>query len=248
MRYRKRYRSDIAKEAAIEGSGPPRLGALVMKAVRSLPAAEQEEILPHLLGALLERSPVSQPASETGDEPASWLEVNNALIVLRALREGAGVAEAAATVGLAPDAARGALAAFSTWAVKHCLTTQTEAHLVRSLSTGKGLEAVGEKLGVGRAGAAALLGGVIERGTMALTKQSAHRGHGLGPSVELRLLETIRATGGAPGIGQQMVPVRLSEAQHQRLKDWCAEHGFKMAVVIRGLVERFLDDQSRRAS
>lgn len=53
---------------------------------------------------------------------------------------------------------------------------------------------------------------------------------------------------GPLGPGHQMVPVRLSEAQHRRLKDWCAEHNFPMAVVIRGLVERFLDDWERRAA
>ncbi len=54
---------------------------------------------------------------------------------------------------------------------------------------------------------------------------------------------------GALGSGaQQVVPVRFPEAQHQRLKDWCTTHGFSMAVVVRGLVERFLDDQERRAA
>jgi len=54
---------------------------------------------------------------------------------------------------------------------------------------------------------------------------------------------------GALGSGaQQVVPVRFPEAQHQRLRDWCATHGFSMAVVVRGLVERFLDGQERRAA
>ena len=46
-----------------------------------------------------------------------------------------------------------------------------------------------------------------------------------------------------PGPGHQMIPVRLSEPQHRLLKDWCAENGFPMAVVVRGLVERFLEEQ-----
>ena len=52
----------------------------------------------------------------------------------------------------------------------------------------------------------------------------------------------------ALGPEQQVIPVRLSEEQHRRLKEWCAEHNFPMAVVIRGLVERFLDSQERRAA
>ena len=48
--------------------------------------------------------------------------------------------------------------------------------------------------------------------------------------------------------GQQMVPVRFPEAQHRRLKEWCSTHGFSMAVVVRGLVERFLDQQESQAA
>ena len=50
------------------------------------------------------------------------------------------------------------------------------------------------------------------------------------------------------GSQQTMIPVRLSEAQHQRLKQWCAEHNFPMAVVVRGLIERFLDGWEKRAA
>jgi hypothetical protein len=42
---------------------------------------------------------------------------------------------------------------------------------------------------------------------------------------------------------QQMVPVRFSTDQHAQLREWCAEHGFSMATVIRGLVARFLEGQ-----
>jgi hypothetical protein len=44
----------------------------------------------------------------------------------------------------------------------------------------------------------------------------------------------------------QSVPVRLSTDQHERLKQWCQANGFTMAVVLRGLVARFLDDQAGR--
>ena len=46
---------------------------------------------------------------------------------------------------------------------------------------------------------------------------------------------------------QVTIPVRLSQAQHQRLKHWCAKHGFPMAVVVRGLIERFLDEWDKPA-
>jgi hypothetical protein len=51
-------------------------------------------------------------------------------------------------------------------------------------------------------------------------------------------------TGGAPSAGdQRMFPVRLPERDHARLKAWCEGHAFPMAVVVRGLIERFLDQQ-----
>src|SRR5512135_1026915 len=46
-----------------------------------------------------------------------------------------------------------------------------------------------------------------------------------------------------PGAAQQMIPVRFPADQHARLRDWCTEHGFSMATVIRGLVAKFLDEQ-----
>lgn len=50
------------------------------------------------------------------------------------------------------------------------------------------------------------------------------------------------------GPDQVMIPVRLSEAQHRRLKQWCAENNFPMAVVVRGVIERFLDSWDKRSS
>ena len=43
----------------------------------------------------------------------------------------------------------------------------------------------------------------------------------------------------------QLVTIRLSTERHAQLRDWCTEHGFSMAAVVRGLVERFLEEQTR---
>jgi len=40
----------------------------------------------------------------------------------------------------------------------------------------------------------------------------------------------------------EVLPVRLPEADHERLRKFCQAKGFSMAVVIRTLLERFLDD------
>jgi len=48
---------------------------------------------------------------------------------------------------------------------------------------------------------------------------------------------------GMPPTAHQVVPVRFPAQQHAQLRDWCSEHGFSMATVIRGLVARFLESQ-----
>jgi hypothetical protein len=56
------------------------------------------------------------------------------------------------------------------------------------------------------------------------------------------------ATGLASGENSQLVTVRLPAVQHERLRDWCTDHNFTMAAVVRGLIERFLDGQQRQAA
>jgi hypothetical protein len=57
--------------------------------------------------------------------------------------------------------------------------------------------------------------------------------------VELRQSLTLEAAG-----PWQTVPVRLPVELHDRLKQWCQANNFTMAVVMRGLVARFLDQYS----
>lgn len=45
----------------------------------------------------------------------------------------------------------------------------------------------------------------------------------------------------------RVLPVRLPAADHTRLRRFCQASGFSMAVVIRALVERFLDQQTIEA-
>lgn len=47
-----------------------------------------------------------------------------------------------------------------------------------------------------------------------------------------------------PGEEHQVVTLRLPQERHAQLREWCTEHGFSMAAVIRGLVERFLEERS----
>jgi hypothetical protein len=40
-----------------------------------------------------------------------------------------------------------------------------------------------------------------------------------------------------------MLPIRLTPQTRDRLRLWATDHGFSMAAVVRGLIERFLDEQ-----
>ena len=44
----------------------------------------------------------------------------------------------------------------------------------------------------------------------------------------------------------QPLLVRLPVGLHERLRTWSTGHGFSMAAIARGLIERFLDEQERR--
>ena len=73
------------------------------------------------------------------------------------------------------------------------------------------------------------------------------RGEKLTRSAFDPVFEPLLGTGSmraAGATGQQVVPVRFPAEQHAQLREWCAEHGFSMATVIRGLVARFLDSQA----
>jgi ParG len=82
------------------------------------------------------------------------------------------------------------------------------------------------------------LGGQLTRAIRVAAQPSLQQDFAEAEAEVLRSLS--RGQGAA---AQQMVPVRFSAQQHARLRAWCTEHGFSMATVIRGLVDRFLDGQ-----
>jgi hypothetical protein len=68
----------------------------------------------------------------------------------------------------------------------------------------------------------------------------------LWPSSQRQLARSRRHRPLPSGEETQLVTVRLPTEGHARLRDWCSENGFTMAAVVRGLVERFLDDQASK--
>jgi hypothetical protein len=47
-----------------------------------------------------------------------------------------------------------------------------------------------------------------------------------------------------PAGESQLVTIRLPADSHAKLRNWCNDHDFTMAAVVRGLVERFLEEQT----
>ena len=85
---------------------------------------------------------------------------------------------------------------------------------------------------------------LLDRGTPPQTTS----GNLLAAAVDLRAGALHSALGGALPAGEesQLVTFRLPAERHAELRAWCSEHGFTMAAVVRGLIERFLEDQLRR--
>jgi hypothetical protein len=72
-----------------------------------------------------------------------------------------------------------------------------------------------------------------------LLRRAAWSGFGAGEQAQ-------RLTGALPvGEDSQLVTIRLPAERHAQLRAWCTEHEFTMAAVVRGLVERFLEQQGR---
>ena len=74
------------------------------------------------------------------------------------------------------------------------------------------------------------------------------RGRALIGAPGLRPVALPGSLGGSLPAGEesQLVTFRLPAERHAELRAWCAEHNFTMAAVVRGLIERFLEDQQRR--
>jgi hypothetical protein len=50
----------------------------------------------------------------------------------------------------------------------------------------------------------------------------------------------------ASGEDTQLITIRLPTERHAELRQWCTDHGFTMAAVVRGLVDRFVEEHRQR--
>jgi len=68
------------------------------------------------------------------------------------------------------------------------------------------------------------------------------------PDVMIQRLPAFGQPAGRGDPDLRVLPVRLPSADYQRLRRWSRDHDFSMAVIIRTLVERFLDEQDAEQS
>ena len=79
-----------------------------------------------------------------------------------------------------------------------------------------------------------------------LDRTPAGRTHAWLSTPDVRASPMIASLGTALPAGEdsQLVTIRLPADRHAALRAWCAEHNFTMAAVVRGLVERFLEEHT----
>jgi len=60
---------------------------------------------------------------------------------------------------------------------------------------------------------------------------------------DLRAVQAAAVPAADPEAALKVLPVRLPASDYERLRAWSRTHGFSMAVIVRTLVERFLEGQ-----
>jgi hypothetical protein len=229
---------DIVRDIAQDVAQPLQL---LLKAVRGLPEDEQDVVLAYLI----ERDQIAsgtprrvvafgEPASLSGPWESPDSRRWRAALLLSRVAAGAGIDEVAAELRLPADAVRAALRDLASRA----FVSERLAGALRSLAEGHTLEAAAAAVEVDVAELAAEFGpteALIAGLTATLVARSA-------------LPELPAGIGSGRSEPLSTLPVRFPETLYDRLKAWSEEHGFPMAVVVRGLVERFLDEQQRRVA
>jgi DNA-binding CsgD family transcriptional regulator len=244
---------------------------VLLKAVKSLPEREQQFVLRYLIERAL--VPPAQPGTEEAARPpqahilrdrlraglmadvpplgtgnlearaAGWGSLGTR--TARLLVEGRTVDEIAELHQVPKGAVRSALRDVAS----HPETPARLSSILQFVADGRSTNDVANELGISQEGVTAELEALLPSplaGRLGQSLQAAAALQALEPEAGSLTLGGSAVAGGRAG--QQMLPVRFPEPQYRRLKEWCTSHGFSMAVVVRGLVERFLDEQERRAA
>ena len=209
---------------------------LLAKAIRGLPEDDQDAVWALLLtrtqGALSTASQAGGPtvlSVQHAGERHIGVEMEHRLRALRVLEDvvnGAPAEQVAASAGVPVDMLQIVLGDLAL----RRRDSPRQAALLGELASGMTLVDAAAKLGVPLADAAAELEpteSLVNAVCGAMAVRSA----------------LPRSPLPTPKGPLQTIPVRLPEAQYKRLKRWSDANGFPMAVIVRGLLERFLDDQ-----
>jgi hypothetical protein len=222
-----------------------RVSRLLLKAIRSLPEREQDAVLAYLVDRSLAPDPMATRHEYTGAlhlersleptfhgaqirwDPSTSFGMRDAALILRRLGAGATVEDLARLLGLEPDRLNLVLHDLA----KRRYESDRLGKIFQGLADGKSTAQLAVELGVTESELADELG-PSERLTSIVC-------------AVLRARAVFGSPSGAVGTSGPLrtMPVRFPEHQYQRLKAWCEEHKFPMAVVVRGLVDRFLDEQ-----
>jgi hypothetical protein len=229
----------------ISRSSDNRAAKLLLKAIRTLSDRDQDTVLAFLLeGAPRARRAVVREATATLAHTTSpmttwpppdspWIRLAASSLVHR-LATGASVEQLAAELGLGNELLSSALRDLA----RRPHPSPRLGEIFGKLADGKTIAQIAIELKV------------TEAEVMAELEPSEALAGAVYSAVTARaaLPAAPPAYLGAPGQGPlRTMPVRFPEAQYERLKKWCEEHNFPMAVVVRGVVERFLDEQQGRA-
>jgi transposase-like protein len=163
-------------------------------------------------------------------EQAFWPQPAAGMILHR-FAAGSPVQNIAQELGLDPDVVRDALRD----AARRHGTSDRLASVLELVAAGKTMREVANELGIS------------EDDVKTELRATDHLTGGIAGALMARsaLPRAPIQLGAAPQGPLRTMPVRFPERQYQRLKNWSETNDFPMAVVVRGLVERFLDEQER---
>jgi hypothetical protein len=239
-----RYLGDIVSDTS--QNRRDRASRLLLKAIRSLPDREQDVVVAYLLDRSLAAEPMTTTREYTRafnlrpslmpalhgaqievGQLTSW-RMRDAALILHRLAAGATVAELAGLLGLDPELLTVVL---HDLAKRHYGSDRLD-KIFHQLADGKSIAEIADQLGVTEH---EIVDELEPTEQLTSTVCAVLTARAALPSPPLSAV-------GAFGRLRTM-PVRFPEQQYERLKAWCEEHNFPMAVVVRGVVERFLDEQ-----
>ena len=242
---------DIARD--IPRSESDRASRLLLKAIRSLPEREQDAVLAYLVDRALVAEPerparaggstLTMPSSIGGGLARAGMEMWasepwrlwSASLILRRLADGVASSQLASELGLEADVLRATLRDLA----NRPHASDRLGRILEQLSKGNTITGAATELGLTDEEIKAELEPTEALARALCTALMARAALPSPPAVYL----------GTPSQGPlRTMPVRFPEPHYQRLKDWCEDHNFPMAVFVRGVVERFLDEQQRRTA